>query len=158
MLGRVKSRTLLGLLGAVGGTAVVTGGVVLGLMGADEEGGGGGAGQPVASVSSRGVVGKFAEVLERHGAVGCRVERSRVECRVDDRYVAAQVIGPELGMAETLASWKTGAAQAMTGDRGSFAILRGPNWLVTGPDAFVEKVRPELSGRMIYCDRPYGGC
>jgi hypothetical protein len=156
MLGRMKSKTLIGLLGAVGGTAVATGGVVMALMGGDGEGGAGA--RPVASVGERGKAGEFATVLERYGAVGCRVEQSRVECRANDRYVAAQVVGPELSMESLLGSWKTGTAQAMTGDRGSFAILRGPNWLVTGPDSFVAKVRPELGGRIIYCDRPYGGC
>jgi hypothetical protein len=156
MLRRVKKRTLLAVAGAVAGTVAVSGGVTFFALGGDE---GPASARPSASVRDPRTTREFAQVLKQHGASRCVTERRRVECRVSDRYVAAEVVGGGLDMASVLGNWKTGTAQAMTGDRGSFAILYGTNWLVTGPDEFVAKVRGDVpGGRVIYCDRPYSVC
>jgi hypothetical protein len=160
MLGRVKPKSLFALAGAAVGTVAATAGVVVALMDGDGETVDDPAAlRPAASVTT-GTIGKITAVLQRHGATGCRGEQSRVECRFNDRYVAAQVVDPGLGMtmSSLLPSWKSGTAQAMTGDRGPFAIIQGSNWLVTGPDTFVDSVRGELRGRLIYCDSPYSTC
>mgnify|MGYP001063762713 CR=1 FL=1 len=158
MLGRVKVKSLLALSGAAVGTVAATVGIVAVLLDGGEGTGDRGTVRPEASAT--GPVGEIAAVLRKHGATECKDERDRVECRYRDRYVAAQILDPKLGLTlrSVLAVWKTGAAQAATGDRAPFAILVGDGWLVTGPDAFVEAVRPELSGRIIYCDRPYSTC
>lgn len=160
MLGRMKPKTLLTLAGAAGGTAIVATGVVVLLVDGGGDADGRASVRPAVSARDHQDAGRIAAVLRERGADGCKVEQSHVECRYNDRYVAAQVIRPGVGltMRATLPSWKSGAAQAMIGDRGSFAILRGPNWLVTGPDEFVEAVRPALAGRVTYCDSPYSGC
>ncbi|WP_157995743.1 hypothetical protein [Thermomonospora amylolytica] len=152
----MKAKSLLALTGAVGGTLAAAG-VVFVLLDGDPE---------TADRAAPGVPGvtgetrEIAEVLVDSGATGCRGDRGRVECRFSDRYVAAEVVDPRLGVTvdSMLPGWKTGAAQASTGDRGPFAVLYGRTWLVTGPEAFVEEVQERLQGRIVYCDRPYGAC
>lgn len=153
----MKAKSLLALSGAAVGTVAATVGVVVFMNGGEA------ADDPDTvrpEVSATGTAGKIMAVLQEHGATECKGDQNRVECRFQDRYVAAQVLDPELGLTlkSVLAGWRTGAAQAATGDRAPFAILVGDGWLVTGPDAFVEDVRPELTGRIIYCDRPYSTC
>ncbi|WP_146087569.1 hypothetical protein [Thermomonospora echinospora] len=156
----MKRKSLFALAGAAAGAAAVTVGVVAVLVDGD-----GGTVEdratlrPAAGVTT-GTIGKITAVLQEHGATGCRSEQSRVECRLSDRYVAAQVVDPRQGltMDSLLPVWKSGTAQAATGDRGPFAVLQGAGWLVTGPDTFVDAVRGELSGRIVYCDRPYSTC
>lgn len=152
----MRLKTLLTLAGAAGGTVLATAGVV-GLLGDGDDRG---SVRAVASARGGQEVREIASVLEGHGAGGCKAEASRVECRYNDRYVAAEVFGGGAGLTvrSALPGWRSGTAQALMGDRGSFAILQGPNWLVTGPDEFVEGVRPELAGQVVYCDSPYSGC
>ncbi|REE96413.1 hypothetical protein DFJ69_1846 [Thermomonospora umbrina] len=148
------------LVGAAAGTVAATVGVVTLVVDGDGEAVRDRATVRPAMSTGSGRIVEIGDVLRRHGATGCTSEPRRVECRYSDRYVAAEVVDPTLGvrLRDLLPTWKTGSAQAMTGDRGPFAILHGENWLVTGPDAFVEKVRPALRGRIVYCDRPYSTC
>jgi hypothetical protein len=104
---------------------------------------------------------QVAVALQAHGVAECAFDRIRTECRYHDgRYVAATVITEDfnLGMKTALQSWQTGLGQAMVGEDGPFAILQGPNWLVTGPTELISAVRPELGGNLIQCDHPNGTC
>lgn len=152
----MKAKSLLALTGAVGGTLAVAG-AAFALFDGDS-----GAADRAGSVvpGATGEARRIAAILVDSGATGCRGDRSRVECRFSDRYVAAEVVDPRLGttVESLLPSWKTGAAQASTGDTSPFAVLYGKTWLVTGPEAFVEEVQERLDGLIVYCDRPYGPC
>ncbi|MFD0691428.1 hypothetical protein [Actinomadura fibrosa] len=152
----MKPTTLLALAGAVGGTVLATAGVAALVL----DGDGGGSTRPAASARSYESAGAIGTVLRRNGATGCTADASRVECRYAGRYVAAIVLTPSMGLTAdaALQSWRTGVAQSALGDDGAFAVLQGPNWLVTGPDELVGGVRPSLGGRMLRCDRPYGTC
>ncbi|GAA2616754.1 hypothetical protein GCM10010411_59890 [Actinomadura fulvescens] len=154
---------MLAVAGAVGGTALATAGVAAFLMTGDD---GGASARPTASARAYGDTKEIAAALQERGAADCRVDRSRVECRFAGRYVAGTVLGPGGGsgggsgltMDTALESWKTGVGQSALGEQGAFAILHGPNWLVTGPDALIDKVRPALGGQVLHCDRPFGTC
>lgn len=153
--GRVKAKSLPALTGAVGGTLAVAGAAFVLFDGSSKN-----ADHDSAVPGVTGETRQIATILVDSGATGCRGDRSRVECRFSDRYVAAEVIDPRLGatVESMLPGWKTGAAQASTGDHSPFAVLYGKSWLVTGPEAFVEEVQERLDGLIIYCDRPYGAC
>jgi len=160
MLGAMKRKPLIALAGAVAGTALATAGVSVFLA----TGGGGGDGDSGAAAVRPARpyqnAKEIAAELRGRGASGCTVDPSRVECRSGGRYVAAIVLGGKSGltMATALESWKTGIGQSTLGEQNAFALLQGPNWLVTGPDDLIGKVRPALGGTLIHCDRPYGTC
>jgi hypothetical protein len=165
MLGVMKRKPLLALAGAVAGTAIATAGVSVFLTSGDSDGDGnrGGTGAGAAAVRPARPYQNAKEIaaeLRGRGASGCSLDPSRVECRYGGRYVAAIVLGNGTGltMDTALESWKTGIGQSTLGEQNAFALLKGPNWLVTGPDELVGKVRPALGGTLIHCDRPYGTC
>ncbi|MFG2006757.1 hypothetical protein ACGFNU_47190 [Spirillospora sp. NPDC048911] len=156
----MKSKPMLAVAGAVGGTVLATAGVAAFLLSGDD--GGGTSARPGASARAYGDTGEIAAALRERKATGCRVDRVRVECRFGGRYVAGTVLGSGSGsgltMDTALESWKTGIGQSALGEQGAFAILYGPNWLVTGPGALIDKVRPTLGGQVLHCDRPFGTC
>ncbi|MGK5551615.1 hypothetical protein ACSNOI_08365 [Actinomadura kijaniata] len=151
----MKSTSLLAIAGAVGGTALAATGAAVLLLGDGEADA-----RPAATAAAHRDAGGLGRALRAAGATGCVAEQARVECRYEGRYVAAAVFTPDTGMTvETaLESWKSGVGQSALGEQGAFSLLRGPNWLVTGPRAMVDKVRPELGGDALHCDRPFGAC
>ena len=155
----MKSKPMLAVAGAVGGTVLATAGVSAFLLSGDD---GGTSARPAASARAYGDTKEIAAALQGQGTVGCRIDRTRVECRFGGRYVAGTVLssgaGSGLTMDTALESWKTGVGQSALGEQGAFAILHGPNWLVTGPDTLIDKVRPALGGRVLHCDHPFGAC
>ncbi|KAB2348028.1 hypothetical protein [Actinomadura rudentiformis] len=155
----MKSKPMLAVAGAVGGTVLATAGITAFLMTGED---GGASARPGASARAYGDTKDIAAALRKRGATGCRVDQARVECRFGGRYVAGTVLSPGSGsgltMDTALESWKTGIGQSALGEPGAFAILHGPNWLVTGPDALIDKVRPALGGQVLHCDRPFGTC
>lgn len=154
MLVGMTPKSLLVLAGAVGGTVLASAGVAVFLM--DDNDGA----RPVASASAQQDAGTIGKTLRANGATGCTTEQDRVECRYSGRYVAATVITPDSGltMDAVLEGWKSGVGQSALGEQGAFSLLRGPNWLLTGPRELVGKVRPELGGQALNCDRPFGTC
>ncbi len=156
MLDGMKPKAMLAIAGAVGGTVLATAGVAAFAL----DGDGDGSVRPAANARSYQDAAQIGDVLREHGATGCAADPSRVECRYAGRYVAATVITPDLGMTvdTALRSWRTGVGQSALGEQGEFAILRGPNWLVTGPGELIAKVRPALGGKALRCDKPYGTC
>lgn len=147
MLVAMRAKPLFVLAGAVGGTLVATAAFVLN----------GNASEVPEAVSYRDV-SKITAVLRDHGADGCEADATRVECRHEGRYVAGTVLTSGLTMDTALSTWRTGVAQSALGEQGPFAIVQGPNWLVTGPGALMREASQELGGRLINCDRPYGSC
>jgi hypothetical protein len=167
----VKRKSLLTLIGASAGTAVAAVAISMVLMdtGGDAGGDHASAAPAVSATSARAIPqahrfntsAQVAVALQSHGVASCTFDRIRTECRYHDgRYVAATVITEDynLGIKTALQSWQTGLGQAMVGEDGPFAILQGPNWLVTGPNELIEAVRPELGGNLIHCDHPNGSC
>ncbi|MBO2454795.1 hypothetical protein J4573_47445 [Actinomadura barringtoniae] len=162
----MKRKPLIALAGAVAGTALATAGVSA-LLAFDDVGGSGkgGDGKGDSSAAVRPArsyenAKEIAAQLRGGGASGCSLDPARVECRYGGRYVAAIVLGGTSGltMATALESWKTGIGQSTLGEQNAFALLQGPNWLVTGPDDLIGKIRPALGGALVHCDRPYGTC
>ncbi|WP_067475920.1 hypothetical protein [Actinomadura hibisca] len=152
----MKPTSLLALAGAVGGTVLATAGVALLVLDDDS-----GETRPAASARAHQDASAIAAALRERGATGCSDgDPTRVECRYAGRYVAATVLTPDTGMTvDALAgSWRTGVGQSSLGELGPFALLQGPNWLVTGPRELVDKVRPDLGGQVLHCDRPFGTC
>lgn len=157
----MKFKSLLGIAAAVLVTVLVSVGVVVFRTGGDDSAGD-------ASVSSKVTKSartytdsaEIAKVLTARGATGCAGEAERIECRFQNRYVAATVLPADssLTMDTALQSWKSGLGQSMLGDQSSFGVLYGPNWLVTGPQKLTVALRPALGGKLIRCDRPFGGC
>ena len=170
----MKRKSLLTLIGASAGTAVAAVAISMAVM---DTGGSAGAdhasagpvGPAVSATSARAIPpahrfktsAQVAVALQSHGVASCTFDRIRTECRYHDgRYVAATVITEDynLGIKTALQSWQSGLGQAMVGEDGPFAILQGPNWLVTGPNELIDAVRPELGGTLIRCDHPNGSC
>ncbi|MBW8487335.1 hypothetical protein [Actinomadura parmotrematis] len=151
----MKSKPLLALAGAVGGTILATAGVAAFLAANGDDGA-----TPVASARSQQDTKQIAAALRAAGADSCDADATRVECRYEGRYVAATVVTADMGltMETAVQSWRTGVGQSALGDDAAFALLQGPNWLVTGPDGLVDGVRPKLGGSLLHCDRPYGTC
>jgi hypothetical protein len=166
----VKRKSLLALVGAIAVAVLAVIGVAVVLTGGDEGAGGGGTATAAASSPAARAIppaqrfktsAQIAVALQAHGVADCSFDRIRTECRYHDgRYVAATVITEDynLGIDTALQSWQTGLGQAMVGEDGPFAILQGPNWLVTGPDELIGAVRQELGGNLFQCDRPNGSC
>lgn len=167
----MKRKSLLALIAAIAVAALVVIGIALVRMGG---GGSAAGGQATASSAASSPAARaipqarrfktsaqIAVALQAHGVANCSFDRIRTECRYHDgRYVAATVITEDynLSMDTALQTWKTGLGQAMVGEDGPFAILQGPNWLVTGPDELIGAVRQELGGNLFQCDRPNGTC
>jgi hypothetical protein len=169
----VKRKSLLTLIGAGAAIALAAIGITMVLLntGGGAAGGGGTASAtPTASSTAARAIprahrfktsAQVAVALQAHGVAECAFDRIRTECRYHDgRYVAATVITEDfnLGIKTALQSWQTGLGQAMVGEDGPFAILQGPNWLVTGPKELIGAVRPQLGGNLIQCDHPNGTC
>ncbi|WP_153532590.1 hypothetical protein [Actinomadura macrotermitis] len=152
----MKPKPLLALAGAIGGTVLATAGVAAFVMGDGDDD----AARPAASARPQQNTGQIAAALRANGATGCDADGTRVECRYDGHYVAATVITPGMGisMQTALEGWRSGVGQSALGEQGAFAILQGPNWLVTGPGELVDRIRPSLGGRALHCDQPYGTC
>ncbi|MGI5166902.1 hypothetical protein ACQEU3_21370 [Spirillospora sp. CA-253888] len=152
----MKSTSLLALAGAVGGTVLATAGVALFVLDDDPA-----ETRPAASAGAQQDTTVIAAALRKHGASGCSDDDpTRVECRYTGRYVAGAVLTPSMGMSmdSAVSSWRTGVGQSSLGEQGPFALLQGPNWLVTGPRELVDKVRGDLGGQALHCDRPFGTC
>ncbi|RFU37004.1 hypothetical protein DZF91_35140 [Actinomadura logoneensis] len=152
----MKPKSLFALACSTGGTVLATAALLAGC------GGDGGSATAKAAPSARSYqdTAEIGRVLRAAGATGCNADPTRVECRYQGRYVAATVLTPSLGltMDTALRSWRSGVGQSALGENGPFAILRGPNWLLTGPGGLVDRARGDLGGRAYHCDRPYGKC
>ncbi|WP_034487286.1 hypothetical protein [Actinomadura oligospora] len=155
----MKSTSPLALARSTGATVLATAAMAALLAGCGGDGGSATA-KSVPSARSYQGAAEIGRALRAAGATGCSTDASRVECRYQGRYVAATVIDPSLGltMDTALRSWRSGVGQSALGENGAFAILRGPNWLVTGPDGLVDRARGDLGGRAYHCDHPYGKC
>ncbi|MFC4913360.1 hypothetical protein [Actinomadura gamaensis] len=159
----MKPKSTLALACSTGGTvlatALATAGVAALLAGC---GGDGGAATAKSAPSARAYsdTAELGRVLRADGATGCSSDATRVECRYQGRYVAATVLSPGLGltMDTALRSWRSGVGQSAIGENGAFAILQGPNWLLTGPGELVDKARADLGGHAHHCDHPFGTC
>jgi hypothetical protein len=161
MLCRVKSKSSLTIAGATAAGLLVTAGIATLVLG-----GGGSAGdaarvaESTKAAKSHTSTTQIAKALKARGATGCTGDAQRTECRFEGQYVAATVLAPgsSLPMDTALQSWKSGLGQSMLNDQSPFAVLHGPNWLVTGPQGLVTDVRSQLGGTLIRCERPFGDC
>ncbi|MFC5183916.1 hypothetical protein [Actinomadura harenae] len=155
----MKPSSPLALVRSTGVTALATVGLATLLAGCGGDGGSATA-KSVPSARAYKDATAIGRALRAAGATGCTTDKTRVECRYQGRYVAATVLDPSLGLTvdTALRSWRSGVGQSALGENGAFAILRGPGWLVTGPDGLVDRVRGDLGGRAYHCDHPYGTC